>query len=163
MARNNLYFFLNGDLHRQIRTHRGKDLLVAWNYPEHKKVTLNYTDVQRRKQKAFTTKEVAALLGRGRVTVQRCIDRGHIPPPQYTYSFETGRKKENWWKEEDIMGLLDYLANLSVGRPRRDGQLIHTWEDLPTPRELRALIRDEDVMYVKRDDGYVPTWRAQDF
>jgi hypothetical protein len=158
-----LYFFLNEELHHQIRTHRGKDLLVAWNYPKRQKVTLNYTDVKRRKKKAFTTKEVTQLIGRNRISVQRTIDRGHIAPPQYSYSLETGRKKEYWWSEADIMGLLDYFANLSIGRPRKDGQLIHTYEDLPTPRELRALINDEDVMYVRRGEDFVPTWRAQDF
>lgn len=159
--RSKRYFFLEGDLHQQLRVHRGKDLLVAWNYPQSKKVTYNYTDVQRRKKKAFTTVEAAALINRKRVIVQRAIDHGHIPQPQYSYSLETRRKKEYWWSEKDILGLLDFFAGKSKGRPRRDGEL-NTWDDLPTPRELRALINDEDVLYVKRGDQFIPTYRARD-
>jgi hypothetical protein len=158
--RSQFYFFLNGDLHRRLRVNRGKDLLVAWNYPEHKKVTLNYTDVQRRKKKAFTTKEAAGFVNRSWISLAKALGNGDVPQPQYSYSLETGRKKEYWWSEEDILGLLDYYASLYKGRPRKDGNNI-AW-NLPTPRELRALINDEDVLYVKRGDSFVPTWRAQD-
>lgn len=158
--RGKYYWYLDGDLHRIIRTWRGKDLLIAWNYPKHQRVTLNYTYVQRNKKKAFTTQEVTKLIGRNRISVQRQIDRGNIPPPQHSYSFETGRMKEYWWSESDIMGLLDYFAGLPKGRPRKNGEFEHTWEDLPTPPELRAAINNEEVLYVKRGDEFIPTWRA---
>lgn len=158
--RNKLHFFLNGDLHRQLRVNRGKDLLVAWNFPQSKKDSFSYTDVLRRKKRAFTTKEAAALVQRKGLAVQRALQSGDINEPQCSYSLETRRKKEYWWSEEDILGLLDYFASKHRGRPRNDGE-ITVW-NLPTPRELRAMINDEDVLYVKKGDIFVPTWRAPD-
>lgn len=132
---------------------------MAWNYPQSKKVTYSYTHVQRYKKKAFTTNEAAALVGRSRVPVQKAIDIGDIPQPQYSYSLETRRKKEYWWGEKDLLALLDYFASKHHGRPRNDGE-ITSW-DSPTPHELRAIINDEDVLYVKKGDEFVPTWRAR--
>lgn len=158
--RTNIHWFLDGDLHKNLAINRGRDLLVAWNFPEHKKVTLNYTYVMRNKQKAFTTQEAGRMINRSRVSIQNAIDRGDVPTPPYSYSLATGRKKENWWDEKNLLGLLDYFASVHRGRPRRDGETTE-W-NLPTPRELRALIHDEDVMYVKRDGVFVPTWRAKE-
>ena len=159
--RTNIHWFLDGELHQLLRIHRGKDLLVAWNFPQHKKVSLNYTYVQRHKQKAFTTKEAAAMVNRTRESVQLAVQRGDIPEPPHSYSLNTGRKKEHWWNEEALLGLLDYFASVHRGRPRRDGE--STAWNLPTPRELRGLIHDEDVLYVKNKDGqFVPTWRARE-
>lgn len=152
------HFFLNGELHYELRRNRGKDLLVAWNYPQSKKVTYNFTDVLRRKKKAFTTKEAAAFVNRSRTRVQNALDQGFIPEPPFSYSLETRQKKEHWWREEDILMLLDHFASTHRGRPRKDGE-VTAW-NLPTPRELRAMINDGDVLYVKRGDEFIPTWRA---
>jgi len=155
------YFFLNQQLHKRLNSNRGKDLLTAWNYPERKKVSYSYTDVVRRHKKAFSTGEVANLLNRSVLTIERAIMRGDIARPQYTYRMGGTKTYKFYWQEEDIMAAHEYLASVHIGRPRNDGEI--TNNSLPTPRELRALINDEDVLYIKQGDTFVPTWRAKEF
>lgn len=154
------YFFLEGDLHIKLNINRGKDLLTAWNYPSGKKVTYHYTDALRRMEKAFTTKEVGELVNRSRVSIEMAVLGGHIHEPQYTYALNENRNKYKWmWREKDIMELHEYLSGIHWGRPRKDGLV--TPKALPTPRELRAMIHDEAILYVKDGDTFIPSWRAK--
>lgn len=155
------YFFLNGDLHRKLHINRGRDLLTAWNYPEGKRVTTSYTATIRRKQTAFTSTEVCKMVNRGRLTIELAMRHGMIERPQFTYGLDENRNFYQYmWREEDIMALHEYLASVHFGRPRKDGQV--TPAPMPTPRELRAMINDEELLYVKQGDTYVPTWRAKE-
>lgn len=156
------YFFLNGQLHKKLTINRGKDMIVTWNYPEGKRMSYVYSDVLRRYQKAFTTPEVCQMLDRNRMTIDRALKAGMIEYPQYTYTLDENRRKFKYmWREEDIMALLDYLSTVHRGRPRLDGEI--TPQALPTPRELRAMINDESILYVKHGDTFIPSWRAKEF
>jgi hypothetical protein len=156
------YFFLNGDLHRKIVINRGRDLLSAWNYPKGKKVSYSYSDTLRHHEPAFTTQQVAQMVNRHRVVVQNAVDRGMIEQPQFTYGLDQNRHKASYmWHEKDIMALHEYLAGIHYGRPRKDGEI--TPKHLPTPRELRAMIHNEEILYVKQGDTFVPSWRAKEF
>lgn len=155
-------FFLNGNLHRRQFINRGKDMVTTWNYPERKKMVYVYTDVLRRFEPAFTTNEVAKMVGRGRLALDRALRDGMIERPQMTYGLD---EKQNpyafMWNEKDIMDLLEFLSTVHIGRPRKDGVVNPGY--LPTPREVRAMIRGEgEVLYVKGENGFVPTWRAKD-
>lgn len=155
------YFFLNGDLHKKIVINRGADTITAWNYPREKKMTYTYSQVIRRHEKAFTTTEVCKLVNRKKATIYEVIDEGHIHTPQYTYGIDENKTFYKYmWKEKDIMDLHAYLSTVHHGRPRKDGLI--TVNDLPTPREIRALIRNEEILYAKQGDTFVPTWKAKD-
>lgn len=156
------YFYLNGQLHKKLTINRGKDLIVTWNYPEVKRVSYTYSDVLRRYKRAFTTKEVCSLVNRSRQTVDTVMRSGMIEFPQHTYGLDEHRRIYQYlWSEEDIMGLLEYLATVHRGRPRHDGEI--TPQALPTPRELRAMINDESILYIKQGDQFIPSWRAKEF
>lgn len=156
------YFFLNDQIHRKLHINRGKDLLAAWNYPESKKVLTSYSTTIRRHKTAFTTTQVCQMVNRGRLTIELAMRHGMIERPQHTYGLDENKNFYQYmWREEDIMDLLEYLSSVHRGRPRKDGEI--TTHDLPTPRELRAMINDENVLYVKQGDTYVPTWRAKEF
>jgi hypothetical protein len=157
-------FFLNGDLHRKIEINRGKDIIVAWNYTKGRKMTYSYTDVLRRKQTAFPTKEVSQILNRSVLSLELAITNGSIKRPQYTYNIFDPDKKVSgfFWTEKDILDALDYFASLHRGRPRKDGGITAA-SDLPTPREVRAMMNNEQILYVKDGDKFIQSWKAKEF
>ena len=156
------YFFLNEQLHRRLRVSRGTDKLVAWNYPECKKVITAYSAALLRHEKAFSTTQVCEMVNRGRLTIEHAMRDGMIERPQHTYGLDENKNFYQYmWREKDIMDLLAFLGTVHRGRPRKDGEI--TVNDIPTPRELRAMIRDEAVLHVKEGDTFVPTWRAKEF
>lgn len=157
------YFYLNGLLHKKLHINRGADTITAWCYPEHRRVAYTYSDVMRNKETAFTMTQVAQMVNRRKLTIERAILRGDIAEPQYTYGLNEAKKKFQYmWRESDIMDLHAYLSTVHVGRPRHDGLV--TPKRLPTARELRAAIRHNQVMYVKTEDGeFIPSWQAENF
>lgn len=162
------YFYLdvanNGPLlHRSLHINRGADTITTWCYPLHKRVAYTYSDVKKHKEPAFTTKEVGKMLNRGRLTLEHAILRGDIEEPQYTYGLNENKKKFKYmWHENNILEAHAFLSTIHKGRPRKDGLV--TPQKLPTVRELRAMIRQEQILYVLDDDGeFRPVWKAQDF
>lgn len=157
------YFYLNGLLHKKLQINRGKDTIVAWCYPQHRRVAYTYSDVRKSKEPAFTTKEVAEMMNRKPLAIDRALGRGDIEPPQHVYSLSNpDRVMKYLWSEEDIMRVHDYFSNVHYGRPRKDGMI--TSYKMPTKREVRAMIHQETILYVKNNDGeFVPTWKAQEF
>lgn len=156
------YLYLNGELHKVLHINRPEDIITLWSYPSEKRVGYTYSDVKKRMEKAFTTTEAAAMLQRHKMTLQRAIDAGEIEPPQFTYGLTEQRKKFQYmWNEKDIMAMHAVLASKHNGKPRKDGLI--TPQKLPTVRELRAMIRHNAIFYVKTDEGFVPTWDAEQF
>lgn len=156
------YLFLNGDLHKVLFINRPKDEIKLWNYPKELRVVATYSDVKKRMGKAFTTTEVCAMLMRHKVTVERAILKGELARPQHTYALETGKIFKYMWSEKDIMDAHEYYSNKPwSGKRAGDGSV--TPKNLPTARELRAIIRHDTILYAKTDDGYIPTWEAEQF
>lgn len=157
------YFYLNGMLHKKLQINRGKDTIMTWCYPLGKRVAYTYSDVRKNKEPAFTTEEVAAMMNREPLAVHRALGRGDIDPPQAVYAMmDRDRVIKYMWSEEDIMKVHEYFSNVHYGRPRKDGMI--TSYKMPSKREVRAMIHQETVLYVKNDDGeFVPTWKAQEF
>lgn len=125
-------------------------------------MTYKYTDVKKRAGKAFTTIEVANLVNRTRLTIELYIMNGIIDRPQMTYNLESRRPFKFMWSEDDVMKLHEYLSTVHIGRPRKDGEI--TTRDMPNARELRAIMRQEAILYVRNKDGeFVPTWQAEQF
>lgn len=153
------YFFYEGDLHKKIHIHRPNDVITSWNYPQKKMDKNVYSDVRRRGEQAFTTKQVAHMVNRTRVTVENCILKGNIHAPQKTYTVD---ERQNgfayYWNEKNIFELWEFLCTVHYGKPRKDGLV--TPLHLPTARELRAMIRQGTVFYIQVDGEFVPTWQA---
>lgn len=154
------YFFLNGDLHRKIHISRSADSIRAWNYPKARLITYVYSDVRKMGERAFTTREVGEMIGISRRTIERAILGGNIREPQYTYGLTDKRQKHGYmWNEKSIMELHAYLLTIHIGRPRNDGLI--TPMKMPSARELRAMIRQDTILYVKKGDQFIPTWKAE--
>jgi hypothetical protein len=157
------YFYLNGLLHKSLHINRGADKITTWCYPLTKRVTYTYSAVKKQKEPAYTTKEVGQMLGRDRQVLEWAIIDGNIEEPQHTYGLNADKRKYKYmWSEKDILEAHAYLGTVHRGRPRKDGLV--TSAPLPTVRELRAMIRQEELLYVKTESGeFVPVWRAPDF
>lgn len=157
-------FFLNGKLHKKLRIVRPEDKIEAWCYPDKRRVVYTYSDVKKNYQPAFSTTEVAEMLGRSPRVIERTVREGVMEPPPMMYTLTRSMHPYAYrWSEQNIMDMHSYLLTRHRGRPRKDGK-ITPQQDLPTAKELRAMIRQEQVLYVRTEDGrFVPTWRAEDF
>lgn len=102
------------------------------------------------------------MINRKRLTLEKAILNGHIAEPQHTYGLNEAKKKYKYmWHESNIMELHSYLMTVHRGRPRFDGLV--TPAHLPTARELRAMIRQNEILYVKVGDEFRPVWEAEQF
>jgi hypothetical protein len=156
------YFYLNGDLHKKLKITRHDDIIKAFNYRKGMVETYLYSHVKRYKEPAFTSVQVAKMLNRKRQTVLLLIMWGDFPPPQKAYPIgdPSYPRSPYYWSEQDIMDLHDYFSTRHSGHPRNDGGI--TPKPMPSKRELRAMIHDEEIFYVRVGDEYVPTWKAPD-
>lgn len=147
------YFFLNDKIHKVIRSSRSKDELVAWCYPDKKRVLYSYSQVNKYMENAFTLAQVADMLNKHRVTIQEYILQGKVKPPQKVYPIGNP-DHENWskymFKESDILDLHQYI--LDAGHS----------SELPSRTELQALLKHNLILYTKTEEGrFVPVWKAE--
>jgi hypothetical protein len=157
------YFYLDGDLNKTLETRRSDNLLVAWNYTQGKRVAYVLNDVYRRRQRAFTTGQVAKMMGRHLDTIKRNLREGNIRYPQAARSLDGKDKVVRYlFSEEDVREIHDYFKTVHIGRPRKDGGV--TTADLLSRAELEALMRNEKVLYTKSEDGtFVPVWKQPEW
>ena len=152
------FFFLNGTLHKTLHLDKPRDLLVAWDFGNHEKRTYLYSDVKRKRQQAFTVKEAATLLGRHRDRLWTWIRWGKIDPPQQAYTLDDRRKPTvNYYSEDDVVNIHDFMLTVHRGRPRKDGRI--TLGRMPNRAEIAGMVKARRVLYIKKDDGeFVPVW-----
>lgn len=146
-----LYFFLNNKLHKVIRLSRARDEVVAWCYPDKKRVMYSYADAEKNMETAYTIKQTGQILSRHKVTIEEYILQGKISVPQKVYPISN--PESSWYKfmlsESDIFKLHEYI--LEAGYTK----------DLPSKAELRALLKNNIILYTKTDSGFVPVWKAE--
>jgi hypothetical protein len=146
-----LYFFLNNQLHKVIRLSRARDEVIAWRYSDKKRVLYSYVDVQKNMENAYTIRQVGAILGRHKVTIEEYILQGKISTPQKVYPISN--PDSTWSKfmfsESDILKLHEYI--LEAGYTK----------NIPSKAELRALLKNNMILYTKTDTGFVPVWKAE--
>lgn len=148
-----VYFFLNGNIHKVLRSSRPKDELVAWSYLDKKRVLYSYSQVEKYMETAYTLTQVAKILNKHRVTIQDYILDGKIKAPQKVYPI-SNPDHENWSKymfsESDILDLHQFI--LDAGHS----------SDLPSKTELLAILKNNLILYTKTEDGkFVPVWKAE--
>jgi hypothetical protein len=152
------YFYLDGDLHKVLRIIRAQDLIETWNFKEEKRKTYIWSDVRRRMGRAFSMIEVAGMIGRTRARIERDILLGNIKPPQRAKHPGTKKAPRYKFSEQDVYDLHDYLLTIHMGRPRLDGRITH--KTMPSKAELRAMMKHDVKIYVKKDDGsFTPVWK----
>ena len=148
-----LYFFLDGKIHKTLRVSRAKDEIVAWCYPERKRVMYNYSLVVKYMETAYTLKQVANMLNKHKVTIEDYILEGKIKQPPKIYPI--GNPDDSTWsmymlKQSDIMQIHEFILE--------DGYSKNT----PSKSELLAILKHNMILYTKTDEGkFVPVWKAE--
>jgi hypothetical protein len=79
------YFFLNNKIHKVLNYSRAKDELIAWCYPDKKRVLYSYSQVTKNMENAYSTKEVGQILNKHKITIEDYILEGKIKYPQKVY------------------------------------------------------------------------------
>jgi hypothetical protein len=149
-AKKFIYFFLNSKIHKVLNYSRAKDELIAWCYPDKKRVLYSYSQVTKNMENAYSTKQVADLLNKHKVTIEDYILDGKIKYPQKVYPI--GNPDSTWSKfmfsESDIMDIHQFILELGYSK------------NMPSKNELRALLKHNMILYTKTDTGFVPVWKA---
>lgn len=149
------FFFWNDRPYRVIKEYRRRNEVVIRDLISGRRMMLRWSDWKRLKEKAFTTDQVAKILGRHPVRVRNWLIDKKIPHPFSLAEFDgierkLGSTKVNFlWREEDIHRARDYME--STGR-----------KDVMSRAELQALINnDKFIQYAMDENGeFFPLWTA---
>lgn len=166
----NGYFYLNGKLYKIMQAVRASDYLTAWNFHDNGMEEFILSDVRRRCEPAFRTKQVGEMINRSSITVRDIYQAGHIPKPKKTYPLDgTGDYtpllySPILWSKADIYRLHDYMLDLhGIKNAEKNGLGKAGRADIPTRAELRATLDHGTVYYVKDKTGkMVKVWKAED-
>ena len=147
------YFFLNDKIHKVLKSSRSKDEMVAWCYPDKKRVMYSYSQVKKNMETAYTVVEVASMLNKHRVTIQEYILNEKVATPQKIYPIGQP-DSENWsqymFNQKNILDIHEHI--LDSGHSK----------EIPSKAELQALLKNNLVLYTKTEDGkFVPVWKAE--
>jgi hypothetical protein len=146
------YFFLNNKIHKVLKSSRAKDEIIAWCYPDKKRVLYSYSDVIKNMQNAYTTLQVGILLNKHKVTIEDYILEGKIKKPQCVYPISNPESK--WYKfmysESDVLEIHQFILESGYSK------------NMPSKTELKALLKHNTILYTKTTDGnFVPVWKAE--
>jgi hypothetical protein len=146
------YFFLNDKIHKVLSSSWAKDELIAWCYPDKKRVMYSYSQVVKSMENAYSTKQVAQILNKHKVTIEDYILDGKIRYPQKVYPI--GNDESTWYKfmysESDIVDIHQFILEAGYSK------------DMPSKSELRALLKHNTILYTKTTEGnFVPVWKAE--
>ncbi len=162
--RHKRYFYLDGKLYKHVRIDRHADYMYCQLVEDKSIVGFPYSYVKKNRQGAFTLRQAAAMLNRTKYTLQKHIFVGNIRKPGMVgKNPDVPLSGRFMLSEDDVLDMYELLCTKSIGRPNKKG-LPGTPMALPTKSELRAMMRDELVTYVKNKDGeYVRTWEENDW
>lgn len=151
------FFFLNKEIHKRLLEIPSENVLVAWNFPQEKRIWYDRTHVKREYGNAYMLKEVASLLNEKEYAILQYIKRGIISRPFKVYEIESRRPKKFLWSEEEILVIRDTLYDLApknkYGEPEKRLKLI-------SKGELLAKMRKDNSYYVRGEDGsFVKVWK----
>jgi len=147
------YFFLNDKIHKVLKSSRSKDEMIAWCYPDKKRVMYSYSQVKKNMETAYTVVEVASMLNKHRVTIQEYILNEKVATPQKIYPIGQP-DSENWsqymFNQKNILDIHQHI--LDSGHSK----------EIPSKAEVQALLKNNLVLYTKTEDGkFVPVWKAE--
>ena len=147
------YFFLNDKIHKVLKSSRSKDEMVAWCYPDKKRVMYSYSQVKKNMETAYTVVDVASMLNKHRVTIQEYILDEKVATPQKIYPIGQP-DSENWsqymFNQKNILDIHQHI--LDSGHSK----------EIPSKAELQALLKNNLILYTKTEEGkFVPVWKAE--
>jgi hypothetical protein len=159
------YFFVNVDgephVHKVLHVNRAKDLMIAWDYIDHKRKLYCLSDVKKTMQHGYSMKEAAEILNRAPYTLRRYFWEGRVKEPQMIYNLETKRPSKHILSGDDILAVQAAMAEIHTGRPRKDGYVTSS-KTLPDRATTRTLVQQGQILYTLDEDGNpIPIWKEQ--
>lgn len=152
--------FINDELHRVLHIDRTNNIVRTYNYIKDAPVAYLYTDYKKWRTPSYSIALVAKILNRHPDSIRNAINTGGVKKPYLMDQYVHG---VYYFCETDIYNLRDYYASAHTGRPRKDG-LITPRFDVPTKKEIDALLGKTEMLYVKNKNGeFIPVWKAEDF
>ena len=146
------YFFLNDKIHKVIKSSRSKDEIIAWCYPDKKRVLYSYSQVNKHMENAYSMVQVGKILNKHKITIEDYILDGKIKEPQRLYPI--GNPDSTWSKymfsEADIFDLHQFILDSGYA------------SEMPSKNELSAILKNNLILYTKTEEGkFVPVWKAE--
>lgn len=151
-SKNFLYFFINNKIHKVLKRSRARDELIAWCYPDKKRVLYSYALVEKGMENAYSIQEASKFLNRHKVTIENYILDGKIKQPQIVYPISNPESTWNKYmlSESDILDIHQFILDAGYLR------------DLPSKAELTALLKHNMILYTKSSEGkFIPVWKAE--
>ena len=145
------YFFLNDKIHKVLKSSRSKDEIIAWCYPDKKRVMYSYSQVKKNMEKAYSILEVSEILNKHRVTIQDYIIEGKVITPHIIYPisrFDNYTWFRYMFSYKNIYDIHEHI--LESGHSK----------NVPSKTELQAILKNNIILYTKTDSGFVPVWKA---
>lgn len=153
-------FYLNKELHKLLKEQRVDNSIIAWNYPQEKRMLYQLTLVRKNFEFAFSVLEVASLLKIkvGKLKVLLAKNMIHVPSSR-EYKITNKTPMSYWFSEDDILKIRDDLQEMI---PRNNDGSYSSVYSLPSRGELMAEMRGESKLYMKNHDGtLIRVWRDQ--
>lgn len=112
----------------------------------------SYSQVLKTMENAYSTSQVAQMLGKHKVTIEDYILDGKIRYPQKVYPI--GNPDSTWYKfmysESDIMDIHEFILESGYSN------------NMPSKNEMKALLKHNTILYTKTTEGnFVPVWKAE--
>lgn len=157
------HFYINGKLHKVLRQSRAEDLVVAWDYESGKRVAFSLSELKKTMQHAYPISNVVKIIGKHEDTIKMHLYKGNLKFPQQSYSLNGNKTPgKYYWSEDNIREMHTFFKTVHRGRPRKDGSI--TPGNMPSRAEIEALMRQENILYIKSDDGtFVPVWKQPEW
>lgn len=152
---NKQWFFLDGDLHRYISSHRAKNQMKAFNYREQKVKVLTLSEAKKYRQNAFSISQVASILNRSRRTIYWYIETGKFLPSGKAHRPTKTSNTKWWYSEDDVIELRDVIYEQSLRAPVQ--------RKLPSRDEVRTMVKTKKMLYVQQGEQFVPVWEADNW
>ena len=152
------YFYLNGELHKYIKTIKSDNSVVAWSYRQEKRLWYPRYLVRQEFRRAFTITEAARLIRISSGKINQLIVKGLFPAPERTYDLATYRPMRAYINEDDMLTLRqaawDVLPKNRFGEPHDDS--------MANEDELLHLIKlTDDREFIETDDGFQQVYQAR--
>jgi hypothetical protein len=135
-----------------LRASRAKDEIIAWCYPDKKRVLYSYSQVNKHMENAYSMVQVGKILNKHKITIEDYILDGKIKEPQRLYPI--GNPSSTWSKymfsEADIFDLHQFILDSGYA------------SEMPSKNELSAILKNNLILYTKTEEGkFVPVWKAE--
>ena len=154
------YFFLNGTLHRIVKSNYSANMIYALDMEKKEIVKYTYSDYKKFKKKAFTIKDVSKMVKRHPDRIRKAFKEGMVSKPVLIEI--PNRNGIYYFSEENIYELRDHFASTHVGRKRVDG--IITPKSVPSRQELDAMMGKTKMLYMRTEEGnFVPVWKTEEY